>query len=169
LHIDFHSAWLLRRYKRFLADIRLDSGAVLTIHCPNTGSMKNCVMPESRCWYSQAISKTRKYPQTLEIITTPGGHLAGINTARANQLVAEALAEGGLLELSGYGRVRREQTYGRESSRIDFLLDQHASDPRPCYLEVKSVTLLDQAPGDLRARGYFPDSVSARGANTCAS
>lgn len=161
--IHLQSASLLRRYKRFLADIRLASGEELTIHCPNTGSMKNCVQPETVCWYSQVESKTRKYPQTLELVTTPQGHLAGINTARTNELAAEALSLGAINELQNYQLIRREQRYGKEKSRIDFLLEQHPHDPRPCYLEVKNVTLLDQAPGDAQARGYFPDAVSERG------
>ena len=86
---QFYPALLLKRYKRFLADIRLPDGTELTIHCPNTGSMKNCVLPESACWYSISDSNTRKYPQTLEVVSTPGGHLAGINTARTNKDVGE--------------------------------------------------------------------------------
>ncbi len=163
MHLQLYPAQLLRRYKRFLADIGLATGEQLTIHCPNTGSMKNCLVADSPCWYSQVESKTRKYPQTLELVTTPDGHWAGINTARTNELVAEALALGVIGALSGYRQIKREQPYGSEKSRIDFLLEQHPQDARPCYLEVKNVTLLDQAPGDTEARGYFPDAVSERG------
>lgn len=92
--LELYPAVLLRRYKRFLADIRLPDGTEVTIHCPNTGSMKNCVVPDSPCWYSVSDSKTRKYPQTLELVTTPGGHIAGINTGRTNALVEEALRAG---------------------------------------------------------------------------
>lgn len=152
-------AVLLRRYKRFLADIRLPNGDEITLHCPNTGSMRNCLLPESPCWYSESTSKTRKYPQTLELVSTPGGHLAGINTARANELVAEALAAGTIAELRGYRQVLREQKYGVENSRIDFLLRDHPQRPQDCYVEVKNVTLME-AEGE----GYFPDAVSARGA-----
>lgn len=154
----FYPASLLKRYKRFLADIRLPCGSALTIHCPNTGSMKNCVLPGTPCWYSVSDSKTRKYPQTLEIVTTPGGHLAGINTARTNDLVEQALREGVITELRGYQTQRREVVYGSEKSRIDFLLDQHSEGLRPCYLEVKNVTLME-AEGE----GFFPDAVSLRG------
>jgi len=155
---QFYPALLLKRYKRFLADIRLADGTELTIHCPNTGSMKNCVLPESPCWYTVSDSKTRKYPQTLEVVSVPGGHLAGINTARTNVLVEQALREDRIAELRGYKILRREVVYGSEKSRIDFLLSQHNDDARLCYLEVKNVTLME-AEGE----GFFPDAVSERG------
>jgi len=155
---QFYPALLLKRYKRFLADIRLADGTELTIHCPNTGSMKNCVLPESPCWYTVSDSKTRKYPQTLEVVSVPGGHLAGINTARTNVLVEQALREYRIAELRGYKILRREVVYGSEKSRIDFLLSQHNDDARLCYLEVKNVTLME-AEGE----GFFPDAVSERG------
>lgn len=154
----FYPALLLKRYKRFLADIRLPDGTGLTVHCPNTGSMKNCVLPDSPCWYSVSESKTRKYPQTLEIVTTPGGHLAGINTARTNELVEQALRGQVIAELCGYQTLRREVVYGSEKSRIDFLLSDNNDDARLCYLEVKNVTLME-AEGE----GFFPDAVSERG------
>ncbi len=155
---QLYPAILLRRYKRFLADIRLADGRELTIHCPNTGSMKNCVLPDSPCWYSVSESKTRKYPQTLELVTTPGNHLAGINTARANELVETAIRAGVIAELQGYARLKREQVYGQEKSRIDFLLNENPDDARRCYVEVKNVTLME-AEGE----GFFPDAVSERG------
>ena len=156
--LQFFPAVLLRRYKRFLADVRLPDGAELTIHCPNTGSMKNCVLPESPCWYSVSDSKTRKYPQTLEIVTAPGDHLAGVNTARTNELVEQALHAEVIAELRGYQTLRREVVYGSEKSRIDFLLTDNPADTRLCYLEVKNVTLME-AEGE----GVFPDAVSERG------
>lgn len=155
---QFYPALLLKRYKRFLADIRLPDGTELTIHCPNTGSMKNCVLPESPCWYSVSDSKTRKYPQTLEVVSAPGGHLAGINTARTNELVEQALREDVIAELRGYQTLRREVVYGSEKSRIDFLLSKHSDDARLCYLEVKNVTLMED-----EGEGFFPDAVSERG------
>lgn len=160
----FYPALLLRRYKRFLADIRLPDGRELTIHCPNTGSMKNCVVPESPCWYSVSASKTRKYAQTLELVTTPGGHIAGVNTARTNELVETALRAQVISEVRGYQTLRREVVYGSEKSRIDFLLsdkmpgDDQDSDVRACYLEVKNVTLMEG-----EGEGFFPDAVSLRG------
>jgi sugar fermentation stimulation protein A len=152
-----HPALLLRRYKRFLADVHLPDGQMITLHCPNTGSMKNCVVENAPCWYSVSDNPKRKYPHTLEVVTTPGGHLAGINTGRANHLVEAALAVGVIAELQGYRELRREVVYGTERSRIDFLLTG-AADSRPCYVEVKSVTLMEDD-----GQGLFPDAVSDRG------
>lgn len=146
---------LIRRYKRFLADITTAAGDTLTIHCPNTGSMRHCIQPDTPCWYSTSASKTRKYPHTWEVASTPTGHLAGINTHRANALVKAALERDGIAELRGYPRCKGEVKYGREQSRIDFLLSGKGVD---CYVEVKSVTLMEE-PG----QGMFPDAVSQRG------
>ena len=146
---------LLRRYKRFLADITLESGEIITIHCPNTGSMKNCWAEETPCWYSDSGNPKRKYRHTLEITTTPEGALAGVNTGRANALVEEAIVSGVAKELRGYDSLRREVKYGEENSRIDLLLSGEQGD---CYVEVKNVTLAEGA------RGLFPDAVSTRGA-----
>ncbi|SDJ89195.1 DNA/RNA nuclease SfsA [Microbulbifer yueqingensis] len=146
---------LLRRYKRFLADIETESGDFMTVHCPNTGSMKNCWLENSPCWYSDSGNPKRKYRHSLEITTTPEGALAGVNTGRANSLVEEAIATGIVTELQGYREVRREVRYGAENSRIDLLLRGDAGD---CYVEVKNVTLAEGG------RGLFPDAVSTRGA-----
>lgn len=146
---------LIRRYKRFLADITTADGGMLTIHCPNTGSMRHCIQPEAPCWYSTSVSKTRKYPHTWEVATTPSGHLAGINTHRANALVKAALERDAIAELRHYPQHKSEVKYGQERSRIDFLLSGAGVD---CYVEVKSVTLME-APG----QGMFPDAVSQRG------
>lgn len=151
-------ALLLRRYKRFLADIETPSGETFTIHCPNTGSMKNCWAENTPCWYSDSGNPKRKYRHTLEITTTPGGALAGVNTGRANALVEEAIESGVVTELAGYTQLRREVRYGDENSRIDLLLGGERGD---CYVEVKNVTLADGAEG---GRGLFPDAVSTRGA-----
>lgn len=148
-------ALLLRRYKRFLADIETPSGETFTIHCPNTGSMKNCWAENSPCWYSDSGNPKRKYRHTLEVTTTPEGALAGVNTARANALVEEAIAVGLVSELQGYETLRREVRYGDENSRIDLLLSGPSGD---CYVEVKNVTLAEGS------RGLFPDAVSSRGA-----
>ncbi|MBX2807322.1 MAG: DNA/RNA nuclease SfsA [Cellvibrionaceae bacterium] len=150
------TARLLRRYKRFLADIQLPSGEAITIHCANTGAMGECLVEGSPCWYSVSSNPKRKYPCTWEIATTTTGDLAGINTARANALVNEALMEGVIEALTDYKAIKREIKYGRENSRIDFLLSEGAT--ADCYLEVKSVTL-----GMAGGRGLFPDAVSARG------
>ncbi|WP_299595671.1 DNA/RNA nuclease SfsA [uncultured Microbulbifer sp.] len=145
---------LLRRYKRFLADIEISSGEIITIHCPNTGSMKNCWEENTPCWYSDSGNPKRKYRHTLEITTTPEGALAGVNTGRANHLVEEAIVSGVVSELQGYPQLRREVKYGEENSRIDLLLSGEDGD---CYVEVKNVTLAEGS------RGLFPDAVSARG------
>lgn len=162
VHPDSGAGWqkatLLRRYKRFLADVRLPDGSELTLHCPNTGSMKNCVLPETDCWYSVSDNPKRKYANTLEVVTTPGVHLAGINTGRANGLVRDAILNCTIEALQGYPLIRPEVVYGQEKSRIDFLLTGAAHDARDCYVEVKSVTLME-APG----QGMFPDAVSQRG------
>lgn len=148
---------LIKRYKRFLADIETNTGELITIHCPNTGSMRNCVAPGQPCWYSTSDSKTRKYPHTWELATTPDGCLAGINTHRANELVAEAVAEGRIAALDGYAQLHREVKYGDENSRIDLLLSDETR--ANCYVEIKSVTLHEGA-----GLGLFPDAVSSRGA-----
>ncbi len=155
-------ATLIRRYKRFLADIELPSGELTTIHCANTGSMKNCIVENSPCWYSTSSNPKRKYPFTWELATTPDGHIAGINTSRANYLVLEGIESGVIRELQGYAQCRSEVRYGKENSRIDFLLSDESIDDittrKPiCYVEVKNVTL-----GMGNGLGQFPDSVSQR-------
>lgn len=144
----------LRRYKRFLADIRTAAGEEITIHCPNTGSMRECLAPLSPCWYSLSDNPKRKYAATWEIATTPAGHLAGINTARANTLVGEAIAAGLIAELAGWENLTAEVRYGTENSRADWCMSLAQ---QRCYIEVKNVTLFEAG------RGYFPDAVSARG------
>lgn len=152
---SWQSGGLIRRYKRFLADVALADGSELTIHCPNTGSMRECLAPGERVWFSHSDSKTRKYPNTWEVATTPAGDLAGINTGRANHLVREAIDSGLISELTGYKTVKAEVKYGAENSRIDFLL---SGDRPDCYVEVKNVTLMEG-----QGQGYFPDAVSSRG------
>ncbi|NMH65872.1 DNA/RNA nuclease SfsA [Shewanella salipaludis] len=149
------SGILVRRYKRFLADIRLADGTEITLHCPNTGSMKNCQFPGERVWFSTSDNPKRKYAHTWELMQTPSGELIGINTGRANALATEAIEAGVIPELQGYERLRREVKYGDENSRIDILLSNQGKPD--CYVEVKSCTLLE---GD---RGYFPDAVTSRG------
>ena len=148
-------AILLKRYKRFLADIRLANGEEMTIHCPNTGSMKNCWAPETPCWFSRSNDPKRKLPGTLEITSTPDGFLAGVNTGRPNKLVREAIESGVIAELQGYSEIRPEVKYGDENSRVDLLL---IDGERRCYVEVKNTTL---GVGD--GRVLFPDAVTTRG------
>ncbi|MCH1926644.1 DNA/RNA nuclease SfsA [Shewanella sp. C32] len=149
------SGRLLQRYKRFLADVALANGEQITIHCPNTGSMKNCLFPGEQVWFSRSDNPKRKYACTWELMQTPTGDLIGINTGRANQLAEEAINAGIITELLGYQQLKREVCYGVERSRIDIHLTQGVE--ADCFVEVKSATLLE---GD---RGYFPDAVTQRG------
>lgn len=145
---------LIKRYKRFLADVTLDDGTVVTAHTANSGSMMGCCEPGSEVWLSPADNPARKLKWTWELVRVGDG-LVGINTSWPNLLVAEACAEGLIPEVAGYDTVRREVKYGK-NSRIDVLLEK--ADGSRCYVEVKNVTL---------ARGghaEFPDAVTARGA-----
>ncbi|MDF2154193.1 DNA/RNA nuclease SfsA [Vibrio sp. CAU 1672] len=153
------SATLLKRYKRFLADIQLASGEVRTIHCANTGAMTGCATPGNTVWYSTSDNPKRKYPNSWELSETPLGQRICVNTARANQLAVEAIKNNVISELCGYDTVQTEVKYGNENSRIDILL--RASNKPACYIEVKSVTLLDEASS--AGQGYFPDAVTTRG------
>ena len=146
---------LLRRYKRFLADVQLSDGSEITLHCPNTGSMRNCLYPGETVWFSTSDNPKRKYAHTWELMTTPNGSLIGIHSSQANALAEDAINKGIISELTGYDSLSREVKYGDENSRIDILL-QAAQKPA-CYIEVKSCTLLEDG------QGYFPDAVSLRG------
>lgn len=148
---------LLRRYKRFLADIETAGGEQLTIHCPNTGSMLNCMSEGCRVWFSRSQDPKRKLPGTWELGETPHGRLACINTARANALVEEALRGGVITELAGFTGLRREVRFGEENSRADFRLEFTTG---PAWIEVKSVTL-SFADSTVAA---FPDARTERGA-----
>jgi sugar fermentation stimulation protein A len=162
------SATLIKRYKRFLADVKLKNGDIITIHCANTGAMTGCAEPGSTVWFSTSDNPKRKYPNSWEICQTTLKHTICVNTLRANQLAEEAIQNGVIGELSGYDRLRTEVKYGQENSRIDILLTS-ATKP-DCYIEVKSVTLLDDTILDdtirddtSRGQGYFPDAVTTRG------
>lgn len=145
---------LLRRYKRFLADVELDDGQQVTAHTPNTGSMLGCAEPGSRVWLSVSANPARKYRYSWELVETPGGVMVGINTGLSNRLVEEAIHDGTVAELHSFPDIRREVRYGVENSRIDLLLEGHDTF---CYVEVKNVTLVEEGVA------YFPDAVSARG------
>ncbi|NOH97275.1 DNA/RNA nuclease SfsA [Vibrio sp. 99-70-13A1] len=151
-------ATLIKRYKRFLTDITLPDGSERTIHCANTGAMTGCATEGDTVWYSTSDNPKRKYPNSWELSETLEGHKICINTARANQLAVEAIENGAIVELLGYKELRTEVKYGSENSRIDILLND--PDKPSCYVEVKSVTLLDDT---LQGQGYFPDTVTTRG------
>jgi sugar fermentation stimulation protein A len=149
---------LVKRYKRFLADVVLDTGETVTAHCANSGSMLSVDAPGSEVWLSPANNPDRKLRYTWEIIRV-GDTLVGINTHRPNALVAEAIAERAIPELTGYETVRREVKYGR-NSRIDVLLE--GAERPPCLVEVKNVTLKRGTGPDDAVQ--FPDAVTQRGA-----
>jgi sugar fermentation stimulation protein A len=144
---------LIRRYKRFLADVELASGEVITVHCPNTGAMTGCAEEGSRVWLSHSDSKTRKYPHTWELVETGNG-MACVHSARANKLVNEAFSSGLVPGFSAYPDIRTEVKYGR-GSRADLLLQGPQG---RVFVEVKSVTLCRED-----GQGLFPDAVSDRG------
>ncbi|QSX29353.1 DNA/RNA nuclease SfsA [Shewanella cyperi] len=152
---------LLRRYKRFLADVQLPDGSEITLHCPNTGSMRHCLFPGEPVWFSTSDNPKRKYAHTWELARNDQGQLIGINTGRANALAEEAILDGRIAALSGYQSLKREVKYGEENSRIDILLSQ-GSKP-DCFIEIKSCTLLEQGPDFAPGTGCFPDAVSERG------
>ncbi|TPW26364.1 DNA/RNA nuclease SfsA [Pararhizobium mangrovi] len=148
-------AVLVRRYKRFLFDARLDDGRAITGSCPNTGSMMGLTAPGSRIWLSEHDSPTRKYRHALELVEADGT-IVGINTGLPNRLAEEAILAGLVSDLASYAHLKREQKYG-QASRIDLLLDDPVRGR--AYVEVKNVHLM-RKPG----LAEFPDSITSRGA-----
>ncbi|HUR42740.1 MAG TPA: DNA/RNA nuclease SfsA [Aestuariivirga sp.] len=146
---------LVRRYKRFLADVTLQTGESITAACANTGAMLGLNEPGSTVWLSRSKNLRRKYPHTWELIEIPSLGLVGVNTGSPNRITAEAIHSGLLPELAGYDSMRAEVKYGR-NSRIDLLLEGHGRPP--CYVEVKNAHLFRQ-PGMVE----FPDCVTERG------
>src|ERR1700738_3153620 len=152
-------ATLVRRYKRFLADVVLPTGETMTVHCANPGSMIGLNVPGARIWLSKSANSHRKLPHSWELIEVDlggGVELVGINTAHPNPLAGEAIAAGLIPQLAGYDTMRAEGKYGG-NSRVDFLLEGKARPP--CYLEIKNVHLM-RAPG----LAEFPAAVTKRGA-----
>jgi len=146
---------LIRRYKRFLADVKLDTGETITAACPNTGSMLGLTEIDNIVWLSRSESPTRKYPHTWELVGIRDIGLVGINTAQPNRIVTEAITQGKVADLNGYAKLRNEVKYG-QNSRIDILLEDTK---RPsCYVEVKNVHFF-RKPG----LAEFPDCVTERG------
>jgi len=145
-------ATLIKRYKRFLADVHTDDGRQTTVHCPNSGSMRGCSTPGSRVMLSTSPNPNRKYPQTLEMVQE-GSTWIGVNTMRTNGIVAEAILEGRITELQGIEKLTREIKTS-QSSRLDLLLERGNE---KIYVEIKNCSLA--------ADGWamFPDAVTARG------
>ncbi len=143
---------LLKRYKRFLADVKLDTGEYVTALCPNTGSMLTCKEPGSPVLLSKSNNPKRKTAYTWELVYT-NNNWVGINTGYPNKIVKEAILDKRIPELTEYDEVKSEVNYGK-NSRIDLLLKK---DQNLCYVEIKNVTLVQDK------IIYFPDAVTQRG------
>lgn len=151
-----HAGTFLRRYKRFFADVRLDDGTEVTAHCANTGAMTGLAIPGAPCRVTWHDNPRRKLAYSLEQLYIEGGWVM-VNTARPNRIVEEAVEAQRVPQLSGYAAMKREPRVGSGKSRLDLLLTDNPA-RRDCYVEIKSVTLVQ----DGVAR--FPDAVTTRGA-----
>ena len=146
---------LIKRYKRFLADIILEDGTEITAHCANTGAMTGCAPAGATVWLSVSDNPKRKYAHSWQLVELKPGVLACINTGLTNKLALEALQNQQIIELNGFDECRSEVPYGEENSRIDFLLSYPH---QQAYVEVKQVTLSLQD-----GVSGFPDAVTKRG------
>ena len=155
MEINLKKATLIKRYKRFLADITLEDDSDCTIHVANTGAMSGCAIPNDIVWYSTSDNLKRKYPFSWELTQTQNNDFICVNTLRANQLAEKAILNGTISELQGFETLNREVNYGEENSKIDFHLTN--KNGFETFIEVKSVTLLEDN------QGYFPDAVTLRG------
>ncbi len=152
-------ATLLKRYKRFLADVTHEELGEFTVHCPNTGSMKNCWSEGDSVYLLDSQNPKRKYQYTWISSHTPSGDWLCLHTHLANQIVIEGINSGVVKELQNYDAIKPEVKYGEENSRIDLLLS--AKNESNCYVEIKTVTLLENELGE--GKGFFPDAVTTRG------
>tara|TARA_B100000530_G_scaffold194997_1_gene123995 strand:+ start:311 stop:1024 length:714 start_codon:yes stop_codon:yes gene_type:complete len=149
------SGRLVKRYKRFFADVELSNGRIVTAHCPNTGSMLGLAKHGVKVWLEPNEDPRKKLKYSWKLVDHENGHFTGVDTSIANKIVYEALLQRKILEVLDYDIILREQKYGA-NSRVDFLLRNGS---KTCYLEVKSVTLCRQ-----EKIAEFPDTVTSRGA-----
>lgn len=152
----FKEGRLIRRYKRFLADVELKTGEIITVHTPNTGSMLGCAEPGSRVWIYHNDNPKRKYPWSWELVEDLQGNLIGIHTGRVNSLVVEAITNGVVSELKDYNSIQQEKKFLNTSTRFDLLLQSENTTP-DCYVEIKNVTAKENK------TAIFPDAVTERG------
>ena len=144
----------IKRPNRFIVELETPENKVISIHCPNTGSMKSMLNPGCIAWYSESENQNRKNPFTLEFMETPLGALCGVNTNLPNHIVKEAILTQKIPELSSYYQVKSEVRYGN-NSRIDILMETPAG---KVFIEVKNVTLIESS-----SVALFPDSITSRG------
>jgi len=151
------SGTLIRRYKRFLADVILETGETITVHCPNSGSMKGCAAPGATIYLSQSDNSRRKYRYTWELVQVPGT-LIGINTQVPNKFVKQAIEKGLIHELSGYDTITTEVKTSSHT-RLDLMLEkaERFGNTKKCYVEIKNCTLVEDGVA------MFPDAVTQRG------
>lgn len=149
------SGRLVKRYKRFFADVEMSNGRIVTAHCPNTGSMLGLAKHGVKVWLEPNEDPRKKLKYSWKLVDHENGHFTGVDTSIANRIVYEALLQRKILEVLDYNIILREQKYGA-NSRVDFLLSNGS---KTCYLEVKSVTLCRQ-----EKIAEFPDTVTSRGA-----